>query len=236
MSWIKDYRDAVNERIRKEEDIENEVTAPEEEWVWINGFKGTDKDMVCHNYQYEMKKMFEMPAGVEISLCSSGFHLCKELKDVFRYYDIKHNNRFFEVKALVRAVDTACCEKMVAKAIFFTRELGADEILNAAVSKMTTWERVNINLDKWSEEQKKRALSVGLREAYGDFLTDKLVACGYSKPFAAHIIYMGGYDVACAVGTQEDLSMDLKAMYIYQAIMMQSQDPRGTRKPAYRRF
>lgn len=229
MDWFKEYRDAVVERFGKEEEIKNEVTEHEEEWVWTTGFKGTDKNMVCNNYQYAMDTMFEMPADEEISLCSSGFHFCKELRDVFRYYKVRGNNRFFEVKALVRAVDTGSTEKMVAKSIIFTRELGVDEILEAAVSSLTAWERVNIKLDEWSEDQKKRALSTSLREAYGEYLTDKLVVYGYSRPFAAHIIYMGGYDVACAVGTQEDLSMDMKAMYIYQDIMMQANE-----KPAYR--
>ena len=227
MDWFTEYRKAVNERFGK--DL-NEVTETEEEWVWIDGFKGTDKNMVCKDYQYAMDTMFEMPADKEISLCSSGFHFCKELRDVFRYYDVSGGNRFFEVKALVRAVDTGSTEKMVAKSIIFTRELDADEILKEAVSKLTTWERINMNLHEWTDEQKKLALSIGLRQAYGEFLTDKLVVYGYSRPFAAHIIYMGGYDVACAVGTQEDLSMDMKAMYIYQSIMT-----RMNEKPAHRR-
>lgn len=73
-----------------------------EEWVWVTGYKGTDKDMKCRDYQYEMNKQHDMPEGSEIDICRSGFHFCDKPEDVFRYYRAERGNRFFEVKALVR--------------------------------------------------------------------------------------------------------------------------------------
>lgn len=240
MDWINNYREVLKETFGdKGDSIQAETKETSEEWVWINGYKGTDTDMVCRDFQYKLNAMYEMPDDEEISLCSSGFHFCKELKDVFRYYKVGSNNRFFEVRALVKRVDAEnCTEKLAAKSIMLTRELDVDEILKAVISLLRPSERIIIKLDKWTDEQKKRALSIGLREAYLEVLTDNLVAYGYSRPFAAHIVFIGGYDVACAVGSQEDLSMDMKAMYIYQATMLQVNDPRAQsrNKPAYRRF
>lgn len=36
---------------------------PEEKWIWVDGYKGTDKDMKCRGYQYEFGKQFDIPEG-----------------------------------------------------------------------------------------------------------------------------------------------------------------------------
>ena len=46
----------------------------EEEWIWVTGYKGTDKDMKCRDYQYELGKQHDMPEGTDITMCYSGFH------------------------------------------------------------------------------------------------------------------------------------------------------------------
>lgn len=125
--------------------IENvEKIEKTEEWIWVEGYKGTDKNMKCRDFQYELGKQFDMPEDEEIEACNSGFHLCRDLADVYSYYDIGNGNRFFKVKALVRKEDYDRMEressiymfslysrhdsKLAAKSIEFISELTPDEI------------------------------------------------------------------------------------------------------------
>lgn len=82
--------------------IPNPKTGENEEWIWVEGYKGTDKNMTCRDITYELGKQYDMPDDVEIEECENGYHLCMTLKDVFGYYKIDDGNRFFKVRALVR--------------------------------------------------------------------------------------------------------------------------------------
>lgn len=110
-----------------------------DEWIWVDGFKGTDKDMVCRDTQYELHKVFKHDG--DISLCNSGYHFCQKLEDIFQYYDLMEGNRFFKVRALVRASEwkspTSAIQyglyflsdsKNVAKEIEFIEEVSYDEL------------------------------------------------------------------------------------------------------------
>ena len=149
-----------------QEDVMNAIkTIEEEEYVWVKGFKGTDKDMRCKgDYQYELGKQFDLDADVEPEICSKGFHFCKDLESVFRYYKIGDGNRFFEVEALVKKSapesknkSNVCAgldqwskmymsfapkeDKYVAKSIRFVRELTVDEVFEAVSNKeVQEWE------------------------------------------------------------------------------------------------
>lgn len=77
-------------------------TIKEEKWIWVEGYKGMTKDMTCkNNFQFEIGKTYTYDGDVE--LCSSGFHFCTKLDEVFSYYglnlDLKH--MYFKVKGLV---------------------------------------------------------------------------------------------------------------------------------------
>ena len=41
----------------------------DDEWIWVDGYKGTDEDMKCHDFQYELNKQFDMPEDVKIKSC-----------------------------------------------------------------------------------------------------------------------------------------------------------------------
>ena len=69
----------------------------EEKYVWIEGYKGTDKDMKCNGYQYEFGKIHVYEGTPK--LCEAGFHFCKQLDNVFHYYPIGNNHRYFKVRA-----------------------------------------------------------------------------------------------------------------------------------------
>ena len=89
-----------------------EIT-PEDEWIWVEGYKGTDKNMCCRDFQYSMNKIFIHNDEEEpIELCESGFHLCLELEHCFDYYDITDENIFFRVKALVKKKDLNNLEEL----------------------------------------------------------------------------------------------------------------------------
>lgn len=117
----------------------------EEEWVWVDGYKGTDKNMQCkNNFQYELGKAYTCEG--DIVECENGFHLCANLRDTFYYYDIADNpsNRYFKVKALVRPKDVESYgkvslfngaldmrTKLVARQIILTEEVSEKELFNA---------------------------------------------------------------------------------------------------------
>lgn len=183
-----------------------------EEWVWVTGYKGTDKDMKCRDYQYEMNKQHDMPEGSDISICHSGFHFCDKANDVFRYYSVENGNRFFEVKALVRRWNkngTYTIEhnhdKMAAKSIQFVRELTTEEIFKYLDHSLTT---------NWTLEQKNAARMTSIGEYYDIMRAEELVKLGYSEAFATWAVKRGSYDIAHVMGNTPNVSMDVKVMTI----------------------
>lgn len=194
---------SVKENVTKEM-IENAVKQVEkkeaEEWIWVKGYKGTDKDMKCRDYQFMIGVRHDMAEGAKIETCSSGFHLCTKLNDVFDYYDRKDNNRFFEVRALVRKKDVDSIgkdtrnvyyiggipyrapwpmpsdSKIAAKSIEFMRELTLDEIF------------AGTKAEGWTDEDKKLALEIGVDKAEMVVRTKELVSIGYSEPLADYVV------------------------------------------------
>lgn len=226
MDWFKKKQandianaiETVNEAAKNVKALEDKLI---EEWIWVDGYKATDKDMKCRGYQFEFTKCFDISDDKPVELCEHGFHLCPEFEDVFHYYSVCDGNRFFEVKALVRKSDFEMLgpiyhvdpygykheigkrDKLAAKSIIFTRELTADEILKGTLAEC------------WSAEEKKLALEIGIQEANKKITFEKLVALGYSNTFAQLCMDMKRDKVALSVGTQDGLSMDMKAYLIF---------------------
>ena len=219
-----------------QEDITNAIkTLEEEEYIWVKGFKGTDKDMRCKgDYQYELGKQFDLDEDVEPMVCSKGFHFCKKLENVFRYYKIGDGNRFFEVEALVKKSDldpkkkeyakydnaawnlyhtsSHYDDKYAAKSIRFIRELTVDEVFETVTDS---------DVREWAEEQKKRAMETSINTVRKDIRAFDLCAAGYSPAFAKYIsVDAGRYATAMAMASLPDVSMDIKVM----AIFMDNQD------------
>lgn len=241
--WFKKKQDEIANKVAEklkewtekvETKVEPEPVKPAEEWIWVDGYKATDKDMTCRDYQYTLGEQHDMPDDAEIKECESGFHLCKDLDNVFEYYDIGNNHRFFKVRALVRKSDyerlgeetkaykdakasgyayaymfSGMCyyDKLAARSIIFERELTPDEIL---------CDRIDVN--EWSEEHKRLALSVGIDLAYKHMQADELVELGYSQTFALLVVNadLDKYETAKAVASQPDLSMDMKCWMIFK--------------------
>lgn len=54
-------------------------------WSIIKGYKAFDEGLLCRGMQYELGKWFEHTGKIEP--CTSGFHFCKSLGDVYSYYN-----------------------------------------------------------------------------------------------------------------------------------------------------
>ena len=217
-NFKKNINDAVASAVEESINVE---TGKNEEWIWIDGFKGTDSDMKCRDYQFRIGETFTVSDEKDVKLCEHGFHLCATLKDVFGYYPIGDNNRFFKVKALVRKedYDALYCnyslavfayppipkDKLAAKSIIFIEELSVDEILKNRVPK------------DWTDEQKSLAIRIGIEGAKEVIYVEKLVSVGYSETFARYCFKNDFTDVALSVGSQEGLSMDMKVCAIFNS-------------------
>lgn len=225
--------ESVNE-VNESAEQEETKTEPVVEWIWVTGYKATEKDMKCRDYQYELGVQHDMPDDADIKECESGFHLCLKLKDVFDYYKVGCGNRFFEVRALVRKdhyeryglyTEEYCrhlkdnnnytryfsfngnkkYDKLVARSIVFERELTPDEILGG-----------DDDINKWDEKYKLLALEYSISWASKRMNVDELVTMGYSEAFAQCIIDAKKYTIAKAVASQPDLSMDMKCWLIFK--------------------
>lgn len=225
-------RERQKEMEQKEmEQKKAEEEAKKEEWIWVEGFKGTDAKMICRDYQFEMYEQFDIPEGREIVDCECGFHFCKDLKDVFPYYDIGNGNRFFRVRALVRKEDYENYgklyktshypsntlfyipligterNKLAVKSIQFLYELTPDEVFS-------TFDK-EADVHTWDTEKKALAMKHSLNYVRNIERINELIALGYSKAFAEYIVMnTTKFNKAKAVGSQTGLSMDMKVLYI----------------------
>ena len=102
--------------------------AVEQDWIWVDAYKGTDANMCCKGQQYVMG--VEDAYGDKVVLGSKGYHVCTDLKHCFNTYDYDFVNRFFKVRALVNAKDYQYRNPnnttLVAKAIKFVGEITYD--------------------------------------------------------------------------------------------------------------
>ena len=92
----------------------------------MRGYKGTNLQMKCRGFQYEIGKTYTHEG--EVGLCSSGFHFCKNLKSCFAYYD-ESESRFFEVEVTGDVVEFSENEdKGVTNSIRLVREITSAEV------------------------------------------------------------------------------------------------------------
>ncbi|WP_227451822.1 hypothetical protein [Clostridioides sp. ES-S-0108-01] len=177
------------ERLRIELEKEKKKSE-EDEWVWVEGYKGTDENMKCRDFQYKLNKTYSMN-GDDINVCNCGFHLCLNLEDVFSYYDLNLSNRFFKVKALVKKVDknkygelsrppsefSGICKinKIVAKEIIFFKELTFDEL---KIHIQRIFPRINTKFE-WYALSK-----LGVQEYYHRMFMNQMKKIGFSYTFS----------------------------------------------------
>lgn len=198
-----------------------------EEWIWVDGYKATEKNMRCRDYQFELGKVHDMPEDEEIAECHSGFHLCLKLEDVFKYYKPGNNRKYFKVRALVRKEDyegygketsdlffmSSKKDKLASKAIVLESEVPKTELLKVIFECYPYVKGIsNKYLDK--------ILEVGPYGAVALYHTDLLVEDGYSMVFAKWLMseYSERFERAHALGSLKDVSMDVKVLAIMTGI------------------
>ena len=93
-------------------------------------YKGTDKDMKCRDFQFELGKEYE---EAEAKLCEKGFHGCEYPLDVFAHYN-PADSRFF-VADLDGVTDEMESDdtKRVGTKIKLRAEIGIPGLVKAAV-------------------------------------------------------------------------------------------------------
>lgn len=186
----------------------------EEEYIWVEGYKGTDKNMCCRDYQYKLNEKFDMPEGAEIEVCDSGFHLCPELKQVFQYYDVYKGNRFFKVMAYIPKKQTETIwtpwtsysspDKYAAKSIVFLSELTPREILNARYGED--------KIKDLTDDEITEVLTTSLKEVRKRKTIAELVALGYSEDIAEIAFANDREYLARALVKQTNISWDTRIL------------------------
>ena len=120
----------------------------------IIAYKGFDKDLKCHDFQYKIGREYIHKGDVEP--CESGFHACEYPLDVFQYYN-PAGSRFAEVEAAGKIVpqgDKICCEKIKVKT-----ELTLGALIQEAVK--FTFARVKLTKENLVEKEKEAASATG---------------------------------------------------------------------------
>lgn len=214
--WLKKWEKAYNDQKEKEK----------EEWVWVDGYKGTHKDLTCmNNFQYNIGTQYDMPEDSTIgeshgiTMCNNGFHLCLNLVDVFRYYTPGEGRRYFECRALVRKrdvdrygmqrpFDLFANNKLVAKSIVLTKEVDKEELFEA-VRNTYIW------LQQAPDEFVAICLETSEEKASFEFYKKTLIDDGYSEAFATYLSSLGSEKYECAHALAgENISMDIKVLSI----------------------
>ena len=90
----------------------------------MKGYKGTDESMKCRGMQYEVGKSYHADGTIE--LCHNGLHFCRNLHDVFDFYDPDNGSRYFEVVAS-GAIQIGA-DKCAASDLTIVRELSKAEV------------------------------------------------------------------------------------------------------------
>ena len=138
------------------EELEELKELEANKWVWVEGYKGMYEDMTAYGgFQYELNKIYTIEG--EINSCTTlgktnGFHFSLNMDDVFKYYKLMDNNRFFKVKGLVKQselnkygdveyyfIDSLIIDKLVAKEIIIEEEITDEELFKLSKNFLNRW-------------------------------------------------------------------------------------------------
>ena len=90
----------------------------------IKGYKAFTKNLTCRGMQYEIGEIYEMEDSP--ICCKQGFHFCKNLSDVYKYYDMSEDTRICEILA-IGEIDSADESKYCTNKIKIVREIKSSE-------------------------------------------------------------------------------------------------------------
>jgi hypothetical protein len=170
-------------------------------YIWVEGYKGTDKNMVCsgcsyngylHSYmtystQYELNTEVSLAENEEESICKNGFHFCLNLRDVFGFYPYDFSNRFFKVRAYVKEKDYNNAvenkhKKLVARKIVLYEEV-LSEYEDIPDDYLTVYSKNNNY--KISKEifENIRDSRLSLLDWIKEYFNNNMIKLGYSQTF-----------------------------------------------------
>ena len=213
-------------------EVKSAEEQPAAEWIWVEGYKGTDKDMKCYNnFQFTLGE--EYTKDGEIIMCKNGFHFSPTLKQTFQFYTPygeHNNNRFFKVKALINknqmvAINIASFfsstpnyklvpmkltdDKLVAKSIVFLEEISTKEIFNEYF-----YGRRDEESDEYKENWRKHGLEYADRYKYKKIIDNSSV---YSQEFKKYINTLSNIDTLkkIAILTVENINHETRMQMIF---------------------
>ena len=100
-------------------------------------YKGTDKDMKCRGFQYELG--VTVNSDDAIRCCNKGFHSCEAPFDVLRYYPNKNGNRFFIATAGGKIDRTDADDSKIASSeITLDKEISFANLVSAQIKYTRT--------------------------------------------------------------------------------------------------
>ena len=117
----------------------------------IKGYKIFNPDFTCRDFKYEVGKKYKHKGG--ISLCSSGFHFCIEIKHLYSYYNFDYKNIVCEIEASGEIKHST--EKSVTNTIKIIRIINVEELLEKlnllCSSNKGSWNKGSWNEGSWNK-------------------------------------------------------------------------------------
>lgn len=98
----------------------------------MKGYKAFNKDLTCKGMQYELGQTYEIE-GSPIC-CERGYHFCKSIADLYKYYDPSDDTRICEVVSLGEVV-TDDDAKYCTNKIKIVREIKSKAIKHCNINK-----------------------------------------------------------------------------------------------------
>lgn len=96
----------------------------------ITSYKAFDKDMQCHDFQFEVGKEYEMDGEIECG--KRGFHACKNPLELWDYYKML-KSRFAEVEQSGKIDKDGKSTKVCSSHIKIKAELKLADIINIGI-------------------------------------------------------------------------------------------------------
>lgn len=124
----------------------------------IVAYKGTNMNMKCRGFQYELGKEYETD---EAECCESGFHACENALDVLRYYPPDGKNRYFAVSQSGKTSRADDDTKIASTHIAVNVEIGIAGIIKAAIDFV--FNKCKNTTEQFSSGEKGNAAASGWR-------------------------------------------------------------------------
>ena len=102
----------------------------------MKGYKAFNNDLTCRDFQYEIGQVYEIDEVPVV--CQIGFHFCKNIQDVYNFYDMNNNTRVCEIEALVDIVSTPDNTKFCTNKIKIVREITEEWIRRGNANHTST--------------------------------------------------------------------------------------------------